>query len=305
MSEIYLEDGFEKLFIEYIEDLGYTYIPHQEVLRDSMKAVLASDILADSLACINPDISMEVIDQAIHQIKNIDAGLLVNRNEVFFDYLQNGIEISHYEDGEQKTTRVYLVDYENIENNSFVVTNQLTIIGKDTKRPDIILYINGMPLVVIELKSMTSISSDIDSAFRQIQNYQYDIENLFVYNAFNIISDFTTTKIGTITAGKAWYKEWKSIDGSYESTQYADYKTLLSGVLSKDRFLDIIKNFIFFEHKDDGTNKILAQYHQYFAVHKAVNSTIDAIKSGDGRGGVFWHTQGSGKSCPWFFIQLI
>ncbi|BFL71528.1 MAG: type I restriction endonuclease subunit R [Anaerococcus sp.] len=301
MSEIYLEDGFEKVFIEHIEDLGYTYIPHQEILRDSMKAVLASEILADSLVRINPDISMEVIDQAIYKIKNIDAGLLVNRNEVFFDYLQNGIEVSYYEDDEQKTSTVYLIDYENIENNSFVVTNQLTIIGKDTKRPDIILYINGLPLVVIELKSMTSTNSDIDSAFRQIQNYQYDIENLFVYNAFNIISDFTTTKLGTITAGKAWYKEWKSIDGSYESTQYADYKTLLSGVLRKDRFLDIIKNFIFFEHKDDGTNKILAQYHQYFAVHKAVNSTIDAIKSGDGRGGVFWHTQGSGKSLSMVF----
>ena len=301
MSEIYLEDGFEKLFIEYIEDLGYTYTPHQELVRDSMKAVIASEILADSLATINPDIDMEIIDQAIHQIKNIDAGLLVNRNEVFFDYLQNGIEISHYEDGEQKTTRIYLVDYKNIDNNSFVVTNQLTIIGKDTKRPDIIIFINGLPLVVIELKSMTSISSDIDSAYRQIKNYQYDIENLFVYNAFNIISDFTTTKLGTITAGMAWYKEWKSIDGSYESTQYADYKTLLSGVLSKDRFLDIIKNFIFFEHKDDGTNKILAQYHQYFAVHKAVASTKDAISKGHGRAGVFWHTQGSGKSLSMVF----
>ena len=301
MTEVYLEDGFEELFIKYIEDLGYTYIPHHELVRDSMKAVLASDILAESLVRINPGVPMEVINQAIHTIKNIDAGLLVNRNEVFFDYLQNGIEIAHYVDDEQKTTRVYIVDYEYIANNSFVVTNQLTIIGKDTKRPDIILYINGMPLVVIELKSMTSISSDVDSAYRQIKNYQHDIEDLFVYNAFNIISDFTTTKLGTITAGEAWYKEWKSVDGTYESTQYADYKTLLSGVLFPERFLDIIQNFIFFEHKDDGTNKILAQYHQYFAVHKAVNSTIEAVKSRDGRGGVFWHTQGSGKSLSMVF----
>ena len=301
MTEVYLEDGFEEIFIKYIEDLGYSYIPHQELVRDSMKAVLASDILADSLANINPDLPVEVIDQAIHTIKNIDAGLLVNRNEVFFDYLQNCVEVSHYENNEQKTTRVYLVDHEDISNNSFVVTNQLTIIGKDTKRPDIILYINGMPLVVIELKSMTSISSDVDSAYRQIKNYQHDIEDLFVYNAFNIISDFTTTKLGTITAGEAWYKEWKSVDGTYESTQYADYKTLLSGVLFPERFLDIIQNFIFFEHKDDGTNKILAQYHQYFAVHKAVKSTIGAVKSRDGRGGVFWHTQGSGKSLSMVF----
>lgn len=301
MTEVYLEDGFEELFIKYIEDLGYSYIPHHEIVRDSMKAVLANDILADSLARINPDVPMEVIDQAIHTIKNIDAGLLVNRNEVFFDYLQNGIEISHYVDDEQKTTRVYLVDYEDITNNSFVVTNQLTIIGKDTKRPDIVLFINGLPLVVIELKSMTSVSSDVDSAYRQIKNYQHDIEDLFVYNAFNIISDFTTTKLGTITAGEAWYKEWKSVDGTYESTQYADYKTLLRGVLFPEKFLDIIQNFIFFEQKDDGTNKILAQYHQYFAVHKAVKSTIGAVKSRDGRGGVFWHTQGSGKSLSMVF----
>lgn len=301
MNEIYIEDGFEKLFINYIQDLGYSYVPHQKIVRDSMKAVIASEILKDSLYRINPYLSEEIIDLAINKIKYIDAGLLVNRNESFFEYLQDGIEVSFYKNNMQKTKRVYLVDYENIENNSFIVTNQLTIIGKDTKRPDVIIYINGLPLVVIELKSMTAESADITNAYRQIKNYQYDIEELFVYNAFNIISDFTTTQLGTITAGNSWYKEWKSVDGSYESTIYADYKTLIEGVLDKGRFLDIIKNFIFFEHKDEGTSKILAQYHQYFAVHKAVKSTKNAIKQGHGRGGVFWHTQGSGKSLSMIF----
>lgn len=301
MSEIYIEEGFEGLFIDYIKDLGYEYVPQQEIVRDSMKSALAVEILKDSLVRINPDLPSEVIEKAVYQVKHIDAGLLVIRNEAFFEYLQNGIEISHYTDGRQKTERVYLLDYENIYNNSFVITNQLTIIGKDAKRPDIILYINGLPLVVIELKSMTSEISDIGSAYRQIKNYQYDIEELFVYNAFNIISDFTTTKVGTITANEAWYKEWKSIDGSYESTKYADYKTLLEGVLDKTRFLDIIKNFILFEHKDDGVYKILAQYHQYFAVLKAAKSTKEAMQKGDGRGGVFWHTQGSGKSLSMVF----
>lgn len=301
MTEIYIEDGFEKLFISHIQDLGYDYIPHQEIVRDSMKGVIASEILRDSLFRINPHLNQEIIDQAIYKIKNIDAGLLVNRNDMFFEYLQDGIEVSFYEDNRQKTERVYLLDYENIENNSFIITNQLTIIGKDTKRPDVIIYINGLPLVVIELKSMSAESADISNAYRQIKNYQYDIEELFVYNAFNIISDFTTTKLGTITAGESWYKEWKSVDGSYESTSYADYKTILEGVLDKERFLDIIKNFIFFEHRDEGTSKILAQYHQYFAVHKAVNSTKEAIEKGDGRGGVFWHTQGSGKSLSMVF----
>lgn len=301
MNEIYIESGFEDLFIDYIKKLGYSYVHHHEIVRDSMKAVIASEILEESLTRINPDLTDDVISHVIYKIKNIDAGLLANRNEVFFDYLQNGVEISYYKDDKLKNDIVYLIDYHNIDNNSFVVTNQLTIIGKDTKRPDLILYFNGMPLVVIELKSMTSGTADISSAYRQIKNYQHDIEELFVYNAFNIISDFTTTKIGSIAANESWYKEWKSVDGSYESTMYADYKTLLEGVLEKNRFLDIIKNFIFFEYKDDGTNKILAQYHQYFAVHKALNSTLNAINKKDGRGGVFWHTQGSGKSLSMVF----
>lgn len=301
MTEIYIEDGFEKVFIGFIEKLGYKYIPHQGIVRDSMKSVIASEILLDSIYRINPNVSDEILEQAIHKIKNIDAGLLVDRNEAFFEYLQNGLEISYYEDDEQRTQIVRILDFDNIENNSFVVTNQLTIKGRDTKRPDVIIYINGLPLVVIELKSMTSSSADIGNAFRQIKNYQYDIEELFVYNAFNLISDFTTTKVGTITANEAWYKEWKSIDGSYISKRHGDYKTILEGVLDKERFLDIINNFIFFEHKDDATFKILAQYHQYFAVKKAVKSTEEAIRNGDGRGGVFWHTQGSGKSLSMVF----
>lgn len=301
MSNIYIEDGYEKIFINFIRFLGYEYIPHEEIVRDSMKSPIASEILEQSLMRINPLISPDVLNEAIHKIKNIDAGILVNRNETFFEFLQNGIEVSHYDDDGERTERVYLIDYDDVYNNSFVVTNQLTIIGKDTKRPDVLIYVNGLPLVVVELKSMTTELADVSSAYRQIKNYQYDIEELFVYNAFNIISDFTTTKMGTITAGEAWYKEWKSVDGSYESTKFADYKTLLEGVLEKNRFLDIIKNFIFFEHKDDGTSKILAQYHQFFAVHKAVRSTLQAVMVGDGRGGVFWHTQGSGKSLSMVF----
>lgn len=296
MSDVYLEDGFEKIFIKAIEDLGYEYVAHQDIVRDSMKSPLASEMLRESLRRINCELEDAAIDQAIHVIKNIDAGLLVDRNEIFFEYLQNGIEIVHLENNMPVTDRVHLIDYDHFMNNTFVVTNQLTIVGKDTKRPDVLVYVNGLPLVVVELKSMTSLNSDVSSAYRQIKNYQHDIEELFVYNVFNIISDFTTTKVGTITAGESWYKEWKSTDGSYESTKYADYKTLVEGVLEQHRLLDIIRNFIFFEHQNDSTNKILAQYHQYFAVEKAAHSTTQAMAIGDGRGGVFWHTQGSGKS---------
>ena len=303
MTEVLLEKGFEEIFIKAIEDLGYQRIDQTMIRRESKRSALAADFLRDALRKINPELSDELIDQAVFKINNIDAGLLVNRNETFFDYLQNGVEVTSYEDGETKTTRAYLIDYENPEANSFVVSNQLTIEGKDTRRPDVLIYVNGMPLVVIELKSMNTEFSDVDSAYRQIKNYQKGIEELFVYNAFNIISDFTTTKVGTITANMAWYKERKSADGTYESKKYGDFITPIKGLLTKRRFLEIIRNFIFFEHKDDGTNKIMAQYHQYYAVRKALLSTVEAIKRKDGRAGVFWHTQGSGKSLSMVFYS--
>ncbi|UUX33353.1 type I restriction endonuclease subunit R [Fundicoccus culcitae] len=305
MAEVlFMEDELEKIFIREIQNLGYTYVPQQEIVRKSLKSPLAEEMMRDSLVRINPEISSDIIERAIYLLSNIDAGLLASRNEIFFDYLQNGIEVSHYEHGKQKTSRVYLLDTENVENNSFVVTNQLTIIGKEQKRPDIILFINGFPLVVIELKSAFSLQSDIHSAYRQIRNYQHDIEELFVYNAFNIISDFTHTKVGTITSHEEWYKEWKTKDS--KDNIYVNYKTLIDGVLDKNRIIDILTNFIIFEHKESKVIKIMAQYHQYYAVHKAKDSTLKAIENKDGRGGVFWHTQGSGKSLSMvFYTQLM
>ncbi|GAA0493499.1 type I restriction endonuclease subunit R [Alkalibacterium indicireducens] len=307
MAEVkFLEEGLEKVFLKEIHNLGYQFIPNQEIIRPNYKIPIAEEILKDSLIKINPKVSMDVIDRALYHIRHIDAGLLESRNEHFFGYLQNGIEVSHYEEGIQKTTRVHLADYQDIDKNRFVVTNQYTMIGKEQKRPDIVIFLNGLPIVVIELKSATTTQADISSAYRQIKNYQYDIEELFVYNAFNIISDFTHTKVGTITSNESWYKEWKTTNGNYESTRFADYSTLLTGILQKERLLDIIKNFILFEHREGNTVKIMGQYHQYFAVHKAVQSTFQAMIEGDGRGGVFWHTQGSGKSLSMvFYTQLV
>jgi len=302
---IFTEDMLERVFINKIEGLGYRYVPGHEIVRSSLKSPLAEEVFRESLIRINPGLPFEVIEKAVQEIKHIDAGLLEARNETFFDYLQNGISISYYDQNEEKTDMVYLIDYDHTENNSFIVSNQFRIVGKDSKRPDIVLFINGLPLVVIELKSASSDQADIWSAYRQIKNYQYDIEELFVYNAFNIISDMTQTKVGTITSNESWYKDWKTTDGNYESTKFADYHILLEGVLEKNRFLDIVKNFIVFEHKDKSIIKIMTQYHQYFAVHKAVNSTLEAMKKGDGRGGVFWHTQGSGKSLSMVFYTAL
>src|SRR5699024_8907486 len=240
MAEVkFLEEGLEKVFLKEIQNLGYQFVPNQEIIRPNYKIPIAEEMLKNSLVNINPKVSMDVIDRALYQIRHIDAGLLESRNESFFDYLQNGVEVSHYEEGKQKTTRVHLADYQDIDKNHFVVTNQYTMIGKEQKRPDIVVFLNGLPIVVIELKSASTIHADVSSAYRQIKNYQHDIEELFVYNAFNIISDFTYTKVGTITSNESWYKEWKTTDGNYESTRFADYSTLLEGILQKDRLLDI------------------------------------------------------------------
>lgn len=147
MTNLFIEAEYEKLFIKKIEDLGYERINQNDIRRESKRSPLAADLLRDSLRKINPDLSDDLIDQAFFKINHIDAGLLVNRNEIFFDYLQNGVEVTSYEDGESKTTRAYLIDYLNPEANSFIVSNQLTILGKDTRRPDVLIYVNGSLLL--------------------------------------------------------------------------------------------------------------------------------------------------------------
>lgn len=299
------EAVYEGSVLSVIEDLGYDYVSVSEIDRDSYKNPLYTDELFESLLRINPDLSFDVIDQAIFNLENIEAGSLIQRNRQFTDWLQNGMEVNYMELGEEKTSIVYLMDYENIDNNSFIIVNQWTVMGYDqSRRPDIIIFVNGLPLVVIELKSASSESADIDSAYRQIRNYQQDIPELFVYNAFNIISDHTYSKVGTITSDEEWYKEWKTVDGSYEDTRYAAYDVLFKGILEKNRFLDLIKNFIVFENNTPDDIKIMAQYHQYYAVRKAVASTLQA-KDDDGRAGVFWHTQGSGKSLSMVFYTKL
>lgn len=300
------EDVFEESVLEVIEELGYTFISAGNIERETYKDPLFIEDLAESLNRINPDLSFDVIDKAIFNLQNIDIGSLVQRNKQFTDWLQNGMEVSYMELGEEKTSIVYLMDYEDIDNNSFVVTNQWTVTGKDqNRRPDIVVFVNGLPLVVVELKSASSESADISSAYRQIRNYQKDIEELFVFNAFNIISDHTYSKAGTISSNEEWYKEWRTIDGSYEDTRFAAYDVLFKGLLEKNRLLDLIQNFIMFESHTPEDIKIMAQYHQYYAVRKAVTSTLKATEA-DGRGGVFWHTQGSGKSLSMvFYAQLL
>ena len=206
----------------------------------------------------------------------------------------------YFVDGEERSGLVYLVDYKNTDNNSFVVANQWTFIENSNKRPDILLFLNGMPVVLIELKSPSREETDASEAYMQIRNYMHEIPSMFIYNCICVMSDHLTSKAGTITSGEDRFMEWKTKDGNYENTQYAQFDTFFEGMFEKERLLDIIKNFICFSNDGSQQIKILAGYHQYFAVNKAVLSTKHATET-DGKGGVFWHTQGSGKSLSMVF----
>ena len=258
------------------------------------------DVLIESLYRINHGATNDAIQDALFKLKNFENGEPVQKNAVFMDYLQNGIPVRYFVDGEERSSIVYLVDYKNPENNSFVVANQWTFIENSNKRPDLILFLNGLPIVLMELKSPSREETDASEAYRQLRNYMQEIPSMFIYNAICVMSDQLISKAGTITSGEDRFMEWKTKDGNYENTQYAQFDTFFEGIFQKERLLDIIKNFICFSNEGINSYKILAGYHQYFAVKKAIESTQHATVT-DGKGGVFWHTQGSGKSLSMVF----
>ena len=297
---IFTEDTFEQAVIEIFENMGYTHIYAPDMDRDYSSPLL-DDILEYNLAKINAGLSSDAISEALSKLKNFDSGSLVQKNMVFMDYLQNGITVKYYEKGQERSNIVRLIDYANVGRNEFDVVNQVTYIENgNNRRPDVILYVNGLPLVLMELKSPSKDEVGAENAYNQIRNYMRDIPSMFYYNAICVISDLSTNKAGTITAGLDRFMEWKTKDGSYENTEFAQFDTFYEGMFEKERLLDILKNFILFSGDGQRPIKILAGYHQYFAVRKAIDKAIVATKT-DGKGGVFWHTQGSGKSLSMVF----
>jgi len=297
---MFTEADYENSIIELFQNtLEYEYIYGPDIERD-FYSPLYEDVLIDSLRNLNRNLPEDAIVEAIYKLKNIENGELVQKNAAFMDYLQNGISVRYFADGEDRSAIVYLVDYKNVEKNSFIIANQWTYIENSNKRPDIILFLNGLPIVLVELKSPSREETDASEAYRQLRNYMQEIPSMFVYNAICVMSDQLTSKAGTITSGEDRFMEWKTKDGDYENTQYAQFDTFFEGIFQKERLLDIIKNFICFSNEGISSFKILAGYHQYFAVRKAVESTKKATIT-DGKGGVFWHTQGSGKSLSMVF----
>lgn len=347
MSRI-TENIIEEFCIELLEKQGYEYIYAPDIAPDSDKPlrsdfddVLLSSRLSDAVARINPSIPHEARQEAIKEINRIHSPELLSNNERFHRLLTEGVKVSYQKDGNQRGDLVWLVDFSNPENNDFVVANQLTVIENGVnKRPDVVLFVNGLPLVVIELKNAADENATIKSAFKQLQTYKQAIPSLFTYNGLMIISDGLEAKAGSLSAGLSRFMSWKTADGKEETSHLvSQLETLIKGMLAKETLLDLIRHFIVFEKsktEDPKTGvvtietvKKLAAYHQYYAVNRAVESTLRAtghtlkkqtpvsrvmedpasygvagVKSqpeGDRKGGVVWHTQGSGKSLSMVF----
>ena len=309
MSEIkFTESSLEVAIIEQLTELGYDYAidTDQWSLSRSLDSFINEELLLDRLTAINPGVKTDILEQAIAMLKNIDNPSLFERNHIVHKWLTDGIQVEDYHSDVNPLIR--FIDFDNIKNNVFQVANQLKFKeSRNLRIPDVILFVNGIPLVIFELKSIEyNEDTFIERSYEQLgrngeaDGYRFDIPTLFNYNAFLIISDGANNKVGTLTSDITRYNEWKSIDGEAGYKKNYAYKldVLLKGLLKPERLLDVIKNNLFFMNSDkEKPVKILSQYHQYFGVKKAYDSIKHSLKpQGDGKAGIVWHTQGSGKS---------
>ncbi|MEK4495504.1 type I restriction endonuclease subunit R [Ureibacillus sp. FSL W8-0352] len=295
---MFTEEQLENTVIEYFEELGYNYLPASQLNRDE-REVLLLERLETALTKLNPSVSSDVLQQVIRKLQHFDTNDVFTNNKMFYKYLTENLEIPEFVDGETIYHRIQLIDWDRPENNDFLIVNQLEVIERDTKKiPDIVLYVNGLPLVVMELKSTSREEVDIEDAYKQLKNYMnIHIPSLFYYNTFLMITDGVNAKVGTITAPFDRFSAWKKIDIQDEVLENRELDTLMYGLFNKERMLDVIRNFTLFTNEA----KIMAAYHQYYGMKKAIDSTIRAVAT-DGRAGVIWHTQGSGKSYSMTFL---
>ena len=304
-SAVKIDEAFyEDVIIERLRDEhGYTHLYGPDVERASEKYddVFLPGVLPSALRRINRGLPEQAIQEAVLKLGSFDTGTLEQRNEAFADCLQNGVEVHFFDGTEERDDIVYLIDYAHPENNDFHVVNQWTFVEYSEKRPDVIAFVNGMPLVLFELKSPSREEAGASDAYLQLRQYMKQIPSLFVPNVFCVMSDMAETRVGTITANEDRFVSWKSVDGDYSGTKAATWKTMLDGMMPKARLLDIVRNFVCFNDDSSKVVKILAGYHQYFGVTKAAERAVEAV-AGDGKIGVFWHTQGSGKSLSMVFF---
>lgn len=315
------ENDIERLAIDGLQELGYTYLYGPALSegsspeRGSTEDVLLENRLRAALARLNPSIPHDTREHVQRDLVRIHSPELISNNEQFHTFLTEGIPVSYRtSDGEEKHDYVWLIDFENTEKNDFLVVNQYTLTenGK-SKRLDVLLFVNGLPLVVLELKNAAGELATIGKAYNQIQTYKAVLPSLFTYNTFCVISDGHECKAGTISSDLSRYMAWKTADGHKEASRFTpQLETLIRGMLAPSTLLDLVRHFVVFEKnskEDPATGlvqveitKKLAAYHQYYAVNKAVQSTMQAASAnGNRKGGVVWHTQGSGKSLSMVF----
>ena len=293
------EETLENITMEILKELEYECLNGYEMERTDYSKVILKDDLRNAIYKINSNVTDEQVTEVLRQIKNLEHNNTILNNKQFTKYLLEGCQVPINEHGETRYKTIKIVDFDNISNNTFKAINQYTIVEHSEKRPDIIIFINGLPLVVVELKSTVREDVKLIDGYNQLKGYQeVHIPTLFYYNQFMIVSDGVQARAGTITSPWSRFSEWKKIEADDEVTEnMPTHKTLFYGMLRKDRLLDIINNFVLWSED----SKILSAYHQYFGVKKAITSTEKAIDNRTGKAGILWHTQGSGKSFSMVF----
>jgi type I restriction enzyme R subunit len=312
MAMSFCESQLEEATLEWFEELGYEVVFAPDIApdgeypeREDYGDVILAERLREALARINPDLPGEAVEDAFRQVMIPQSPSLIMNNKVFHKMITDGIDVAVKQpDGGYRTGKAYVLDFARPLNNEFVVANQFTVIEHGVeKRPDVVVFVNGIPLVVIELKSASDENVDITDAYNQLQTYKMTIPSLFTYNSFLVVSDGVNARAGTLTADEDRFMAWRTIEGDEVAPMsIPQLEVLIKGMFQRERFLDIISHFILFQSDGSETVKILAGYHQYHAVNKAVESTERAaLEHGDRRIGVVWHTQGSGKSLTMVF----
>ena len=306
------ESDIEETSLNWFAELGYTVLHGPDIApdtpdaeRSSYNEVILTRRLRDAVARLNPEIPADAQEEAIRKVLNPDSHTLVQNNHAFHQMLVDGIEVEYRQlDGTVRGARVRFVDFDTPENNNWLAVNQFTVVETSERRPDIVLFINGLTLAVLELKNPTDEKATVLTAFHQIQTYKQEIPALFTYNEAILISDGLEARIGSLTADPEWFLPWRTIEGENEApSTELELEVLIKGAFEKHRFLSYLKHFIVFEEIEGGTiAKKIAGYHQYHAVQTAVETTLKASHiEGNQQCGVIWHTQGSGKSLTMAF----
>lgn len=302
----FTETKLEQETLTWLTEIGYTPIYGPNIAldgntpeRNNYQDILLTNRLKKAIQKLNPDIPAAAREDALQQVCNLNTPILISANRRFHQFLVNGIPVEYQKEGETRGDFVRLIDFENPSNNEWLAINQFSIKGeKHTRRPDIILFINGLPLVFIELKNSADLNADIGKAFNQIQTYKEQIPDIFQYNEILIISDGTEARMGSLSANMERFMSWRTIDGITLDPlgEFSELETLTRGILDPVYFLDYLRFFILFEDEGEIVKKI-AGYHQFHAVRAAIEQVITAsCPDGNKKGGVVWHTQGSGKS---------